>query len=138
MSSSDQAAALVALLNLLIPPDPVRGLPGGSGVGFCPGPLADECLKVLENASREKFGMQFWALKDEEKSSLLSGITRAQKTWFLRLLKQLVEHYYLQPIVAAQREGGGRPPFPDGYHVEEGDLMLLEPVFSRGKIFKEL
>ena len=30
-----------------------------------------------------------------------------------------------------------RPPFPNGYQIEKGDLSLLEPVFLRGKIYRD-
>ena len=30
-----------------------------------------------------------------------------------------------------------RPPFPQGYLLEEGDLTLLEPVYLRGKIYRD-
>ena len=29
------------------------------------------------------------------------------------------------------------PPFPKGYELEEGDILLLEPVYYRGKIYRD-
>ena len=44
--------------------------------------------------------------------------------------------YYRDDRVMASIGIEVRPPFPEGYAVEEGDLSLLDPVRARGPIWR--
>ena len=54
---------------------------------------------------------------------------------FLRLLARA---YYQDPRVIASCGRELKPPFPGGRVLEPGDWSLLEPVRSRGPIFREV
>jgi hypothetical protein len=44
--------------------------------------------------------------------------------------------YYRDPRVLKAIGVEARPPFPDGYEVEQGNWSLLDPVRARGPLFK--
>ena len=45
--------------------------------------------------------------------------------------------YYSNKNVLTKLEVGSIPPFPEGNFVKEGDLYLLEKVFTKGPIYKK-
>jgi hypothetical protein len=50
----------------------------------------------------------------------------------------LLQCYYQNPLVVVAIGMEPRPPFPDGYQVDEGDLLLLETVYLRGKLYRDV
>ena len=122
----------------MIPADSSRSLPPGSAVGFQPDALAWENLKSLNEESLKTFEKKFYLLTNAQKIALIKGLKRHQQTAFARLARHLAEVYYLVPEVARAIGSGHQVPFPEGYSVEEGDLSLLEPVYLRGRIYREI
>jgi hypothetical protein len=49
-----------------------------------------------------------------------------------------VKSYYRDDRVMRSLGMDPRPPFPQGFEVESGDWSLLDPVRSRGKIYRDL
>ena len=137
-SDFENEKGLMALLDLMIPADPIRGLPSGSCVGFQPSPLAWENLKILDEASMQKHEKTFASIIRPQQIELIKSLKRPQQTSFSRLARLLAECYYSQPEVARIIGAGEEPPFPEGYRVEEGDLSLLEPVYLRGRIYRDV
>lgn len=138
-------ATLGIIASLMIPADDARNLPSGSQV---------EVLKFLEIED----GYNDVSLEIEELSSylvsklgwVLEELTQDQFELLIKdhrkaidpLLKMigpvLLKAYYTNPSVQVQIGVGDKPPFPDGRAIYEGDLELLEPVFNRGPIFREV
>jgi hypothetical protein len=135
---SKDREGLIALLDMLIPADPAHGLPSGSEVGFSPDASYVDGLKILNEASAKMFDKNFHILTLEERQTLIGSLSRVQKMSFTRLAKTLAEHYYLRPEVAEAIGARAEPPFPEGYCVEEGDIALVESVYLRGKIFRDV
>jgi hypothetical protein len=54
------------------------------------------------------------------------------------LVSLVVQCYYRDDRVMRSLDMEPRPPFPEGYEVEEGDWSLLEPVRARGRIYREV
>ena len=50
----------------------------------------------------------------------------------------LMECYYQNGNVLEAINLGNRAPFPEGYHITEGDLTLLEEVYERGEIYRKV
>ena len=48
-----------------------------------------------------------------------------------------VDRTYYQHDDVLKAIGLEAPPFPKGYEVEEGDILLLESVYYRGKIYRD-
>ena len=141
MSFSDpesvSAEVLAALFDAIIPPDVDRALPGGSAVALDFESIVLEATNRIDRFSQASYGKAFIFLTRDERSGLINGLSRAEKMSFARLAKALAEKYFLLPEVADALGFGARAPFPEGYSVEEGDLTLLEPVFLRGRIYRD-
>jgi len=104
-----QRAALDALLDVIVPPLPERGLPGASQVGVQGRLLA-------------------------EARALLPGVVAG----LADLALETVTCYYQDPRVLEAIGVEARPPAPQGYQVIAGDLRLLEPVRRRGEIWRRV
>jgi hypothetical protein len=138
-------AALDALLDLIVPPLPARGLPGASQVGvqarlqgearaLLPSVLAG--LDALETAARAAHGRGFVAI-DEAQRLALADALRARDPGFLAAFAlETVTCYYQDARVLEAIGVEPRPPAPQGYQVIPGDLELLAPVRRRGPIWR--
>jgi hypothetical protein len=142
--SDELNGTLVSLVNLIIPADEARALPAASEVGCARHVQKSEDLgwmreglSVLADASREQFGRELWLLTGPEQERLLKGLRRVLARFFMRLSQGVVECYYQNDRVLECIGVPARPPFPEGYLVEDGDLTLLGPVDERGKIYRD-
>ncbi|USG61574.1 hypothetical protein NBZ79_01110 [Sneathiella marina] len=77
----------------------------------------------------------FQDLTSREKAALIHEF-RHQCTHSALFLETITATgYYRDPRVLEHIGVEVRPPFPEGYHVEQGDWGLLDPVRERGPIF---
>ena len=89
-------------------------------------------------------------LIQEDMGMTLQGISPAQFETFVRAHRALVDKdlrligdellrsYYTDSRVQDAIAGSSRPPFPAGFQMPENNLDLLEEVFNRGPIYKEV
>ena len=54
------------------------------------------------------------------------------------LISIILQCYYRDDRVMRSLEMEPRPPFPQGFEVEQGDWSLLDPVKRRGKIYRSV
>jgi len=134
--------ALNLILDFMIPADHNLGLPAGSQVRIedvLPLDLGvQELLDLAANLEQvvldpgEQLNMididQFWQKIYEHRQTTDLAIREIGK-WLLMA-------YYTDPRVRESIGAGARAPFPFGYTVPEGNLELLEPVFTRGPIYR--
>lgn len=133
----DERRQLSAVLELLIPARADRGLPSGAEVGF-----AENCDDPAEFVTiRGGLSLLYgWAegpfadFPVERRVELVTRLEREHVLAFRALLRGLVSRYYVDDRVLRAIGVEPRPPFPDGYVVEDGDLLLLEAVHERGPI----
>jgi hypothetical protein len=139
--STDELQRLAPLLDTLIPPRPDRGLPGGSDVGFgerCDDPALRAIVRVSLGSLYEWGGVAFEALDAPQRIELVKRLERERVLEFRELLKSVVARYYLDDRVMRAVGVEPRPPFPEGYTVDDGDLTLLEPVYERGPMYRSV
>ena len=142
--SDELAGTLVSLVNLIIPSNADRGLPAAADVG-CAEYLQNQedlawvrdGIAILAEASRDQFGREFRSLATAEQEQLVHGLRRRLTRFYIRLSQRVAERYYQDDQVLESIGLPARPPFPEGYLVDEGDLTLLEPVFERGEIYRD-
>ena len=91
--------------------------------------------KYLE--SEKEYGRKFLSLNDSEQTQLIEKFRRKVPKFYNRLTAEIIQCYYQNDDVLTAIGLEARPPFPKGYFLEEGDLTLLEPVFLRGKIYRD-
>jgi hypothetical protein len=142
-----QRATLDALLDLIVPALPARGLPGASRVGvqarllgearaLMPGVIAG--LAALEAAARATHGMGFAAIDAAQRLALADALRARDPGFLAELALETVTCYYQDPRVLEAIGVEARPPAPQGYQVIAGDLKLLEPVRRRGEIWRRV
>jgi len=142
-----QRAALDALLDVIVPPLPERGLPGASQVGvqgrllgeargLLPGVVAG--LAVLEAAARAAYGRGFVEVEEAQRLALTEAMRAREAGFLAELALETVTCYYQDPRVLEAIGVDARPPAPQGYQVIAGDLTLLEPVRRRGEVWRRV
>lgn len=133
------------LADLMIPADDRLGLPSGSGVGLRDLLRASgsdrqltEHADQVESAAQAHLGKSLEHLSIEEFQAFLKAV-RAEIDPHLRAFgAELLKAYYTHPTVRDAIGAGSRAPFPQGFTVYAGNLELLEPVFERGPIFRNV
>lgn len=137
--------ALEVLTALMIPADSSRNLPSGSQVEaskfLVSDGVYDEALLDLEEVSHYVDSTMGWNLEEltqDQFEVLIKSHRKIMDPLLKKIGPSLLKAYYTNPVVQVQIGVGDKPPFPDGRTVYEGDLELLEPVFNRGPIFREV
>lgn len=142
-----QAAAAGALLDLIIPPSDDGRMPGASSfdvLGYLHEsrpelvPAIGEALAYLDRQAQALHDSPFTRLPGEVQAALVSDVRRAQPEFLLPLAQVTATVYYQQDRVLEAIGMEPRPPFPEGYEVQAGDLGLLDPVRRRGRVYKEV
>ncbi len=136
---------LDALVNLMIPGDSHRNLPSGSYVDL-------EVILQMENKLETAILLaeQFSEIVHEKLNKTLVQLTvgefdeicRGFRTQIDPILKaigpSLLKAYYTDPNVQEAIGNGDTPPFPNGRNIYAGNIELLEPVFNRGLVYRNI
>jgi hypothetical protein len=142
--NKEQKRTLTALLNLIIPASEDGKMPGANDIGFFTYMQNENILLIIQEGlikiideSHNHYGRGFSALSVAEQSELVSGL-KGILFRFINILTTHVIHCYYQYDDVLKAIGlEARPPFPKGSKVEEGDIILLEPVYYRGKCYRD-
>jgi len=135
-----QRRGLEALLDVLIPPQGDH--PGAGELGLGAGlvgehpelaPLVADGLAALDGAAD---GGDFAGLPLEARTPLVQRVAEASPALVPSLLFHAYAAYYAHPRVLAALGLSPRPPHPEGYPLEAGDLSLTEAVRARGPIYR--
>lgn len=133
-----QRDALVALLDVLIPPSEDGRLPGAGGQDldeFMDNVLvADFDQTVL--AMLDALGSNFVAANPAEQAERVTRYQDAEPDAFAQIYLQTLAVYYRRGDVLRALGSGEGPPFPRGNDVLEGDLSLLDPVLTEPKAYR--
>ena len=132
-----------AILDLLIPPRADGRVPGAGALGLAETVAADltadasygsrveSGLAAVRDAARERNPEGFLALAGEDRLAVF----RAQQQEHPALERGLVHYlylaYYQHPMVLVGLGQPARPPFPEGYEIEQTDPELLALLESR-------
>lgn len=141
-----QLAALGALLDTFVPPSGDARMPGAGELPqvvrqvaqlAATAPAMRSALDLLDTESLAHCGAPFVAADEGMRTTLLAGASARQPDVFRQLALETVTCYYQQDAVLEALGLEARPPFPGGYQVLSGDLMLLNPVRARGRIYRD-
>jgi len=144
---SEVADPLSAVLDTLIPPSTDGRLPGAGELGLAAalrertaelGALIDQGLAAADAAAAERGADRFAALPAEQRVSVLREVESRQPAFLPSLLFELYAAYYRDPRVLTGLGLEARPPHPQGYALEPGDLGALERVRARGRLYREV
>ena len=142
----EQLRLLEEVLDALIPPSEDGRMPGAGEIG------AAETLRERAESDaglRAALEAGLAALAGRLAEGGLRALPPAERMRALEslgdevpaFLPSLVFHtftaYYQHPRVLEGLGLPGRPPFPEGYDLEPGDLSGLEKVRARGRLYRE-
>ncbi len=138
--SDQETRTLSSVLDEIIPPSTDGNLPGAGEVGLVDF-IADAVEKSPELRPAIMEGISalgdFTGLAKDEKTRALNELATTAPAFLPGLTFQTYLGYYQHPRVL---EGLGlppRPPHPEGYELETGDLGLLNPVRARPNLYRE-
>ncbi len=134
-----------ALLDELIPARDAS-LPGAGSLGIGAyvepklgpsAPLVASGLAALDALARERDAAGFADLPAEDRAALVGEVAAGHPGFLDLLIFHTYTGYYLNPRVSEALGLEARPPHPDGYELEAGDLSLLESVRKREKLYRD-
>ncbi|HUF53157.1 MAG TPA: hypothetical protein VMR52_05210 [Dehalococcoidia bacterium] len=137
----DDAGFMVALLDIVIPPN--GDVPGAGGLGLSPavaeglrgdpllGPMVGPALESLRTATLAESGEGLAGMQPDGRLALVQEHASANPVLMMGLLRHLCPAYYALPQVLSAIGEEPRPPFPLGYEVEETDAGLLAILRKR-------
>jgi hypothetical protein len=146
---NDAKNILTLVLDVLIPPSKDGRLPGAGSLGVAsavevqaratPGlePLIDAGLSALEELARKRDVRGFAALGSDDRVTVLREVEVADPVFVPTLLMLAYSGYYGHELVITALKPEPHAPHPRGYEVEGDDEALLEPVRSRGKLYRD-
>ncbi len=145
--SEDQRRTLASILDMIIPPSEDGRMPGAAEMDLIAYireyshdlmPVIAEGLTAIDELSVERHSKGFAALAGSERQALVDEIQAAQPGFIRSLASSTVACYYQDDRVLEALGLEPRPPYPEGYDVEPGDLSLLDPVRKRPKLYREI
>lgn len=126
-----------AFLDAILPGDDGLGLPQASLVVTV---LADwdQYATVLDDLARDAGAKGFAALDAPSRLAVVEKSRRKQARLANGVIVAALKAYYTDQQVLRALGAGAVPPFPDGNFLEDDDWSILEPVFERGPIWREV
>ena len=138
---------LSALLDTMIPPNEELGVPGAGdeeivlqiakSIRAASLQRIVEGLDEIERSTQSKMNRSFCDLPQAEREQWFHEHDLASHDLVRTLGSIALQSYYCDPRVLESLEVEPRPPFPQGFEVEQGDLSLLDPVRARGVLYRD-
>jgi hypothetical protein len=141
-----ECQSLKILANMIIPASDEFGLPGADDGAIFADILAtagarheqvSAALSALEGLAMENHGNDFAALAPAQRDGLVEAFRRLHPVAADLLATITVQCYYRDERVMRALDMEARPPFPDGFTVDEGDWSLLNPVRERPEFYRK-
>jgi hypothetical protein len=138
-------AFLDAFLNVAVPPDESRSLPGAGDLGLASavvtglqsdamlGPMAESGLRAVRDAALAQHPDGLTRMAREAASELVQTTLSSSPFVMMGLLRYVYPAYYQHPDVLRGIGEEPRPPFPQGFTVEPTDPALLDALRARAK-----
>jgi hypothetical protein len=137
----DARGTLLAVVGHMIPASAEFGLPGADDPAIYreilrstgqDRPFLAEALGMIDAMAGGSLG----SLPHDQQTALLANFRVAEPEFTAILEAVTTRCYYRDNRVMTAIGIEVRAPFPIGYEVEEGDWSLLDPVRSRGRIWR--
>ena len=132
------------VLGLMIPADSDRRLPSGAEVLSAStqaasveaelNQAADDFVEAVRTAGQH----QLTEMTPDDLEQFIKANRPAVEPALRVVGAALLKAYYTHPDVQDAVGGSSRAPFPAGFHMPENNLELLEDVYNRGSIYREI
>ena len=134
-----------AIINTMLPGDVSLGMPAASEAGVQSyfeqhdlAALVDDFTQLLGGVALVKCGQAFMSLDAAARLQAINACKLANVRLFSTFLTQVLRAYYTAPEVLRLIGAGSLPPFPSGNELAQDDWSMLESVFERGKVYREV
>ncbi|HCV01467.1 hypothetical protein CMN24_00070 [Candidatus Saccharibacteria bacterium] len=137
--------SLSQFLNVILPSDSTLGMPSAVEIGvdknvmhvLTPNQI-DVFLFILNGIAQERFANSLSSLNEKEYLLCIEKAKRADARLVNNIVQQCLTAYYTHPIVLTKINSGAVPPFPYGNQIESDDWLMLQKVFERGPIYRNV
>ncbi len=139
---ADELASLRLIAGMMIPASAKHDVPGADDDAIFAeitrsfgrdAALVKQALGYLHTLS----GGPFAALDAGQRAAVAADFRKGGGLALMRLSNIILQCYYRDDRVMRSLGMEPRPPFPQGFEVEQGDWSLLEKVRARGKIWRD-
>lgn len=136
---------LCALADVIIPPSEKHKVPGAGDREICKavirdvGGRVDQLIEILEEVdafSRSDSGASLFSLAPDQREIVALAFRSSQARLADRMANWVVQAYYRDDRVLNSLGIEARPPFPQGYDVEQGDWAKLDSVRTREPFYR--
>lgn len=140
--TADEAAVLRCVAGYMIPASDEYRVPGAddepifSNIVATLGRETDAVRKGLQRLESLSDG-SFASLAADAKNVALMKLAVSDVALLSALVMVITRCYYRDDRVMRSLHMEVRPPFPEGFEVEQGDWSLLDPVRARGRIYRD-
>ena len=140
-------ATLVSFAGTVIPASREYGVPGADDdviaadlVASAAGSAEEiaAALTTVDALSSDEHGDAFANLDATARLAVATAFRHANRALAAPLIMLVAQCYYRDERVMAALGMEPRPPYPEGFEVEQGDWSLLDPVRRRAKMVREV
>jgi hypothetical protein len=135
---------LELIVDTLLPGDQTLSLPSASQTNFWRylinqslQTLCSDFVEMLETLCTEKFKISFVEMNSSQRLDAINACKVVNIKLFSEFTIHLMKAYYTCPIVLEKIGAGSTPPFPEGNVIDQNDWLVLEPVYERGKCYRD-
>jgi len=135
--------AFSILLDTIIPPNLEIGIKGGSSIDLeeILGTkeytiITDKFSSLIIETANENHIRDLELLSIENLQKIIQKTKIKNFRFFNYIASLITEFYYLNRENRQALNLKTLPPFPEGNIIDDIDLTILEPVFNRGKIYR--
>lgn len=145
--SSEQQQILSSFLGAIIPASEEYAVPAANDSIILADLLSSassthtsikEVLSALEQCAQQDHQMQYTTLTGEQQLLIAKKLQASNPETIWPLITLAFECYYRDDRVMSSINMEIRPPFPQGFTVEQGDWSLLDQVKKRPKFYREI
>jgi len=136
---------LNSIIDTLLPRDEALGMPSAAFIDFYTylkqnglTAVSLEFIQMLDKVCEEKIGASFVNLNQIQKMKAINSCKLVDIRLFSEMVTHLLKAYYTAPGVLIKIRSGSVPPFPTGNYLDEDDWTILESVYERGQMFRDV
>ena len=144
--TNQEKRIFLALVDMIIPASEELNIPGASDTLIFKNIIANsaknhqkilESLSALETLAQEKENASFANLLIDQRVRIIKIFRETYPTEANMFENLTSQCYYQDDRIMISLGMEPRPPYPEGFIVEQGDWSLLEPVRKREKFYRK-
>jgi hypothetical protein len=133
------------IIDAMLPGDDALELPPASQINFneylvCHdlALMAQNFLLLLDSVCMKKYSISFDDMDKSQYLEIFNACRLEDVQTFSMFVRHLLRSYYSAPIVLMRIGSGSSPPFPNGNTLNDTDWTILESVYERGSMYRNV